>query len=65
MTEFKYHVCAKPSDMGFKRFNWCTVNVSKIGVLWDYSPNYNDHGYYFKNESDAVMFKLIFGNTLA
>lgn len=49
------------------RYEWCAENLSEYGIDRNYTVGYDSNMgsdgtyYHFKDEADAVMFKLLFG----
>lgn len=65
----KYHVSILKVNRDVPgRLDYCKESVGWQGIDWDIMCNINDgygpdilYKYYFKNEADAVMFKLLYG----
>lgn len=68
MSTLKYSVGIPAyRSQGSERVTWCYDNVGIFGTKWyftlgDYiDPDRAFNTYFFADESDAIMFKLIFG----
>lgn len=44
-----------------ERFNFCLQTFGSLGAEWYYSVSVRQRDFIFKNECDAVLFKLKFG----
>lgn len=64
-TEMPYYVNIPHPSYDGSRFRWCVDTIGACYIDWyfiEYCKNdIHDVTYYFREESDAVMFKLLFG----